>query len=272
MAAIAWWESVTDWTEPLILKRLQEIKAMGVVKVTDWIQWRRKDDGQIGQVIERMFNVDENNDELPDIPPIFELKTLRNTSSMWTLKHRSTHFLGLNSREIFSKYSYPKDDRPKHHKLYSTFGYRDFSEPLLCGKECIGKEKRCGHYFSIRSTVPGELEIHHRNDGYLSTLDLKDVWKKIDTVIFVSIKANGGTGKITESFELESAFLLNKITTPDALLRAGLLRCEFSMSQNDSNYPRPKDRGHHWRMSVPKSPMEKERVFRQVWSNVKRLI
>lgn len=267
-----WWKKVSNWDEKLIIKRLNEIQSMDWIQVSDWLEWTKKDDGQIGQTIERMFNVDENNDELPDLPPIYELKTLRKTSSMWTLKHRSKSCLGMTAREIFNKYSYPKDDRPEYNKLYSGFGYRDFSEPLLCDSKCFGKNGRCGHYFSLRSKVAGELEIHHRNDGFVSTIDLKDVWGKINTVIFINVETKNGTGHEEESFRLESAHLLNNISSPDSLLRSGILRCEFSMSQGDKYYPAPHDRGHHFRMSVPKIIEEKERVFKTIWSTVKRLI
>jgi len=261
-----WWESVKDWTIPLIAKRIHEIASMGWIKVSDWHEWKKKDDGQIGQAIERLFAVPENNDELPDLGK-FEIKTLRTTSSMYTLKHRSTHYKGMNSREIFAKYSYPKEDEPKYSKLYSAFGYRDFNEPLLCDEKCIGKEGKCGHYFSLRSQLPGEIEIHHRKDGYLSTLDLKDVWSKIDNVLFISVDARHGTGKMEEEFKINSALILDSINSPDSLLKEGVLRCEFSMSQSKKYYPNPKDRGHHFRMSVPKKLTAKVERFNRVWSN-----
>lgn len=263
-----WWESIDEWSLDLIRKRIHEIANMDWIRVSDWHDWKKKDDGQIGQAIERLFGVKENNDELPDLPPDFEIKTLRTTSSMYTLKHRSTHYKGMNSREIFVKYSYPKDDKPKYSKLYSGFGYRDFSDPLLCDEKCIGKEGKCGHYFSLRSQIEGEIEIHHRDDGYLSTLDLSDVWKKIDKVIFISVDAKNGTGSYDEEFKINSVLLLNDIVGPEALLKAGLLRCEFSMSQSPRFYPNPKDRGHHFRMSVPKGHIQKMEKFSKVWGEV----
>ena len=261
-----WWESVDDWTIPLITKRIHEIASMGWIKVSDWHEWKKKDDGQVGQAIERLFAVQENNDESPDLGK-FEIKTLRTKSSMYTLKHRSTHYKGMNSREIFAKYSYPKTEEPKYSKLYSAFGYRDFNEPLLCDEKCVGREEKCGHYFSLRSQLPGELEIHHRKDGYLSTLDLRDVWSKIDNVLFVSVDARNGTGKIDEEFKINSALILESIKSPESLLKEGLLRCEFSMSQSEKSYPNPKDRGHHFRISVPKSHTSKVEKFSRVWSN-----
>lgn len=261
-----WWKSVKEWTIPLIDKRIHEIASMGWIKVSDWHEWKKKDDGQIGQAIERLFAVPENNDELPDLGK-FEIKTLRTTSSMYTLKHRSTHYKGMNSREIFAKYSYPKEDEPKYSKLYSAFGYRDFNEPLLCDEKCIGKEGKCGHYFSLRSRLSGEIEIHHRKDGYLSTLDLKDVWSKIDNVLFISVDARHGTGKMEEEFKINSALILDNINSPDSLLKEGILRCEFSMSQSKKYYPNPKDRGHHFRMSVPKKLTAKVEMFNRVWRN-----
>ena len=111
MAAIAWWESVTDWTEPLIIKRLQEIQAMGWIKVSDYVS--TFEHGQVGQCNERLFAVEENNEEAPDLPPIYEQKALRNKKSgKLTLKHSSDYSDGgMRPKEIFEKYGRRKKDR-----------------------------------------------------------------------------------------------------------------------------------------------------------------
>ena len=69
------WSGVTNWTQPLVTRRLEEIQKMGWIKVSDHVE--RNDDGQVGQSIERLFYVPENNREEADLAPDIELKTIR---------------------------------------------------------------------------------------------------------------------------------------------------------------------------------------------------
>jgi hypothetical protein len=69
------WNGVTNWTQPLATRRLEEIQEMGWIKVSDHVE--RYDDGQVGQSIERLFYVPENNREEADLAPDIELKTIR---------------------------------------------------------------------------------------------------------------------------------------------------------------------------------------------------
>lgn len=289
MVKSRWWESVTDWTEPLIIKRLNEIKAMGWLKVSDFVSVFEH--GQIGQSIERLFNVDENNDEAADLPSSDEgkeLKTLRTRSTMWTLKHCSTYSKGMTPHEVFLKYAYPKKKRvsrnpdtysldPLYKRLSPQFGYNDFSsavrkhtsnQPTIeIGDDIISD------YFSLRpGSIDGELEIHHRIDGYLASVDLRDKWKKLQRVVLVLCESDGAAGNPDEKFRISHAFLLSEIKSASALLEANILSCTFSMSQSDKYYPREKNRSDKYRISLPTDLAAQLDKLPKVWKYVKQLV
>lgn len=112
MGTTDWWESENNWTPSLLKKRLIEIKKLDWQPITSWITWSKKDDGQVGQCNERMFGVEENNDEGADLKPDIELKAIRATNAKITLKHSSNYESdGLSARKIFDKYAYPKKNR-----------------------------------------------------------------------------------------------------------------------------------------------------------------
>jgi hypothetical protein len=290
MAAKVWWESVTDWTEPLIIKRLQEIQAMGWIKVSDYVS--TFEHGQIGQSIERLFNVDENNDEAPDLSSSDggkELKTLRTRSTMWTLKHCSTYSKGMTPHEVFLKYAYPKKKRvsrkpdrysldPLYKRLSPQFGYNDFSSAVRKHTSSLATieigDDIISDYFSLRpGSIDGELEIHHRDDGYLASVDLRDKWKKLQRVVLVLCESDGVAGDPDEKFRISHAFLLTEIKSASALLKANILSCTFSMSQSEPNhYPREKNRSDKYRINLPKSETAQLNRLTMVWKYVKQLV
>jgi len=112
-----WWEvDGLVWTKDLIKKRLNEINDEPWAKVSDFVD--TFEHGQVGQCNERLFGVFENNDEAPDLPPIYELKALRSSSGHLTLKHSSDYEAGgLTPKEIFEKYGRRKKDRVEGSKI-----------------------------------------------------------------------------------------------------------------------------------------------------------
>lgn len=285
-----WWKSIDDWTPSLIAQRIREIAEMEWIQVSDWLDWDvdedwRKDDGQVGQVIERMFNVNENNDEAPDLPSKSigtELKTLRTKSTMWTLKHCSRYFGGMTSREVFDMYSYPKKKRvskdpdiyevdPELNRLSPQFGYNDFSSPVRKHTHNRQHNEVGDHiisdYFSLRaSDTEGIVEIHHRNDGYLASVDLRDKWIKLQKVAIILCESRGNTGTVNEEFKISHAFLLNQIKSSTDLLKADIISCTFSQSQSKPNYyPTPHNRSDKYRIALPKNRDEQLNKLNQVW-------
>src|SRR5205809_440192 len=91
-----------DWTLEAVQAKLQEIKNKGFVSVPYGMY--RKDDGIVGQILEREFNIKENNISLRDLGK-FELKGIRRTSKNLTLAHKTSD-RGLNPIQIFDRFGY----------------------------------------------------------------------------------------------------------------------------------------------------------------------
>jgi hypothetical protein len=282
-----WYEKVKRWDRKLITRRLKEIKDLNWLLVSDYVSIF--EDGQIGQSIERLFSVPENNDEAPDLSPIFELKTLRKSSGMWTLKHCSTYQSGMTPHELFLEYSYPKKVRTQrspdryttdsvYRRLGVQFGYNDFSNPVRThtsnGQHAeIGDEMRTD-YFSLRpSLTDGVVEIHHRIDGFLSRIDLRDKWTKLQNVVLIICETRGGKGTSSEEFRLLRAYLVKNIKSSSALLKADILSCTFSMSTSEGRYQnREKNRSDKYRIKIPTVDSTRLLKLKQVWESVEQLI
>ena len=108
------------WTREQIQKRLLEIKAKGFLSIPDGMY--RKDEGVVGQILEREFGIQENNISVRDLGS-FELKGMRKKSGKLTLCHKKTD-AGLSPIEVFDRFGY---ERPSNRdkliikkKLFST--------------------------------------------------------------------------------------------------------------------------------------------------------
>ena len=212
-----------------------------------------------------------NNAKLITILDGKELKTLRTRSTMWTLKHCSTYSAGITPHELFKRYAYPKKKRvsknpdtfeidPKLKRLSPQFGYNNFTESVRrhtsSSPTIEAGDDVISDYFSLRhSAADGVLEIHHRNDGYLASVDLRDKWEKLQNVVLIVCDSRGGkAGSPDEEFRISHAYLLSEIKSSSDLLRANILSCTFSMSQSVPRYyPREKNRSDKYRISLPKS-------------------
>jgi hypothetical protein len=114
------WEKVTNWTEPLISKRLKEIQEMGWIKVSDYVTIF--EDGQVGQSIERLFHVPENNLEEADLQPNHELKSIRLSGNL-TLKHGFYSHTSLQRGALGSGMIQYKSQPALHHALLEKYGH-----------------------------------------------------------------------------------------------------------------------------------------------------
>lgn len=122
-----WYRSVDVWSEPQIVRRLEEIKSMDWLKVSDYVS--RNDDGQVGQSIERLFNVPENNREEADLQPDYELKTIRG-GGILSLKRASYSHTSMeridsnNNSEPIPPGIIQKNSRPSlKHALVKKYGH-----------------------------------------------------------------------------------------------------------------------------------------------------
>ena len=114
------WEEVTNWTQPLIIKRLKEIQKMDWIKVSDYVT--KFEDGQVGQSIERLFHVPENNLEEADLQPNHELKSIRLGGNL-TLKHGFYSHSSLPRGALTSGIIQYKSQPGLHHALLEKYGH-----------------------------------------------------------------------------------------------------------------------------------------------------
>jgi hypothetical protein len=63
-----------EWTKKAVIQRMAEVNKKGFISISDGMY--RNDDGIVGQVLEREFNVDENNLHIADLGT-YELKGMR---------------------------------------------------------------------------------------------------------------------------------------------------------------------------------------------------
>lgn len=114
---------MTDiWTKEAVIERLKKINSMGFIPIPD--DMFRTDDGIVGQILERQFDVAENNLHLADLGT-YELKGMRKKkgkASTLTLFHK-TSTSGMTPSQIFDRYSYErasKRDGSLKRKLFTT--------------------------------------------------------------------------------------------------------------------------------------------------------
>ena len=110
------------WTKEKIIENLKIIKNKNFISIPDCIF--RKDDGIVGQLLEKEFNINENNLNIADLG-LFELKGMRlrkNKTNMLTLFHK-TSASGLTPIEIFKRFGYIKKSNRSNitkKKLFTT--------------------------------------------------------------------------------------------------------------------------------------------------------
>ena len=90
------------WTLEEIISKLNEIKDKGYISIPTVMY--RSDEGIVGQILEREFEIQENNLKIGDLGK-FELKGMRKNSATLTLCHRSPE-TGMNPIQIFERFGY----------------------------------------------------------------------------------------------------------------------------------------------------------------------
>lgn len=92
-----------EWTKEQLILRLKEIERKGYIPVPAGMY--RNDDGIVGQILEREFDVSENNLHIA-VLGTYELKEMRaNKSSTLTLFHQ-TSTEGMTPLQLFDRFSY----------------------------------------------------------------------------------------------------------------------------------------------------------------------
>jgi len=229
-----------NWTKNMIIERLHIINKKGFIPIPDVMF--RKDDGIVGQILEREFGVNENNLQLADLGT-FELKGMRykkNKANMLTLFHQ-TSASGLTPIQIFDKFGYIRKSNRSDvlkKKLFTT----------------IRGDKYNSLGFILKANSENEIQLYHK-DNYLSTWDLSLAKSKIDKVILAFAETKGDLNSRNEQFHYIKAYLLDGINSLSDAIRSGAVVMDLCIDQPADNSKGAHDRGPHIRIPVKKLNM-----------------
>ncbi|MEG0835366.1 MAG: MvaI/BcnI family restriction endonuclease [Christensenellaceae bacterium] len=225
------------WTKELVIERLQLIERKGFISVPE--EMFRTDDGIVGQILEREFDVLENNLHLADLGT-FELKGMRykkNKPNMLTLFHQ-TSTSGLTPNEIFERFGYirksNRSDTMKK-KLFTT----------------IRGDKKNSLGFILKANSESEICLYHE-DEYLSTWDLSSGNRKINHTILAFADTIGTTNSKDEQFHYIKAYLLDGAKKLSDAINSGAVVMDLCIDQPADKSKGIHDRGPHIRIPVKK--------------------
>ena len=230
----------TVWTKEKVKEQLKKTEAKGFIGIPEDLY--RKDDGAIGQILEREFNVEENNLHIADLGT-YELKGARVSKSkkkktgMLTLFHK-TSTSGLKPVEIFERYSYvKKSNRSAEMKNKLFFTARG------------NKKNKQG--FILKASDTGEIKLYHEDD-YLASWDLTEGKHKIKQVLLVYAETEGKPLSKDEKFHYIKAYILSKPKSIEEAIRNGHVAMDFCIDQPVDGSKAPHDRGPHIRINFDK--------------------
>ena len=218
---------------------MEKLRDKGFIRVP--VDMFRKDDGIVGQILEREFGVTENNLPLADLGT-YELKGMRkkkNKASTLTLFHQ-TSTAGLKPNQIFDRFSYEKpsqrDGSPKR-KLFTT----------IYGS----KVNRLG--FILRGNGDANVDLFFK-DEYLASWDLTNGQGKIKQVLLALAETRGVANSKDEEFHFVEAFILSSPKNIYDAIASGAVVMDLCIDQPASDFRKkaPHDRGPHIRISIRK--------------------
>lgn len=172
-----------------LIKRLEKIKKLGFIKTV------RAHDGGVGNTLEFLLEIKENNIRLPDAGEV-EIKAKRiDSSSMLTLASKSPLPRGVN-KALFHEYSHIADDGIR--KLYTTI-YGSKMNPqdfriVFDNDKLILKNKN-----NIQAFWPANLL-------------LEELQTKADKILLVYAETKGKKGTADEMFHYVEAYLLSGLS------------------------------------------------------------
>lgn len=178
------------WTLDKLILRLKKIKSAGFIKTTHGHQ------GGVGNTLETLLEIKENNLRTPDLGEI-ELKAKRlKSNSMLTLSSKSPLPKGVNSKLFHLYKRFSKED--KIYRLYTTIygskrNNRGFKVEVKDGKLFLINTKKVEAYWPLEK--------------------LDDVLKKdSQKILLVLAEAKGDFGKLNEEFHYVEAHLLSGLS------------------------------------------------------------
>lgn len=227
------------WTKEMVIAKIKEISEKGYIPIPDGIY--RKDDGIVGQVLEREFGIQENNIHLADLGT-YELKGMRlkkNKPANLTLFHQ-TSTSGMNPIQIFERFSYErlsKRDGSMKRKLFTT----------IKGN----KQNNLGFVLKASGTTNVSLYYH---DEYLATWDLTSGEGKISQVLLAMAETMGVANSRDEKFHFIKAYILSKPKNIYEAIATGAVVMDLCIDQPASDFGKkaPHDRGPHIRIPIKK--------------------
>ncbi len=228
-----------EWTKEKVIQKMEELRDKGFIRVP--ADMFRKDDGIVGQILEREFGVAENNLHLADLGT-YELKGMRkkkSKASTLTLFHQ-TSTAGLTPNQIFDRFSYEKPSRRDgslKRKLFTT----------IYGN----KVNRLG--FILRGNGEASVDLFFQ-DEYLATWDLTSGHGKIKQVLFALAETRGATNSRDEEFHFVEAFILSSPKNIYDAIESGAVVMDLCIDQPASDFRKkvPHERGPHIRIPVRK--------------------
>jgi hypothetical protein len=228
-----------EWTIERVTRKLEEIKAKGFIPIQSGAF--RRDDGVVGQVLEREFGIRENNLNLRDLGT-FELKGVRAGTQLITLSHKRPEE-GLSPIQIFDRFGYIRPSRRDpsiiKKKLFITVSGRRVNSVGL----------------RLRGIGDTTLDMVHGSED-ICKWDLTGPLEKIDQIILVLAKTQGGRNMADEEFHYIKAYVLNGLKNLKELVDTDVVVIDFCIDQplDASGKPikAPHDRGPHIRVPMRK--------------------
>lgn len=226
-----------EWTRDRVIERLAEIEARGFIPVPE--SMFRRDDGIVGQILEREFEVPENNLHMADLGT-YELKGMRykkNRSAMLTLFHQKP-CSGMTPFELFDRFGYVKPSRRNGNlskKLFTT----------------IRGDRMNSMGFILVSPSENEVCLYRGNE-FLSAWDLSEARAKIERVILALAETQGATNSKNECFHYIKAFLLSDVKNLSEAISCGAAVMDLCIDQPLGSSRLPHDRGPHLRIPLKK--------------------
>lgn len=237
-----------QWTLEAVVKRLTEIKAKGYIPIPEGMH--RTDDGIVGQILEREFDVEENNLPVGDLG-IFELKGIRKKSTNITLSHKKGE-VGLSPIDIFYRFGYIRASRRNPEilkkKLFVTVnGEKPNPQGLqLRGIEDEENSSRLDMVYCANDTEP----------EFICEWDLSGKLEKMNKVILGIAETTGNTNATDETFHFTQAFLLEGLRPINELVKEKIVVVDFCIDQpilaDGTPLKYPHDRGPHIRIAKAK--------------------
>jgi len=221
------------WTKEKIHKRLVEIKAKGFLHIPK--DMYRTDEGVIGQILEREFEIKENNVSVRDLGS-FELKGMRKKSGTITLGHKTTD-AGLSPIEVFEKFGYIKPSK---------------REESVLKKKLFTTVKSKPNNLSLYLVPESDTRINmlYRSE-FICSWDLSESLEKINAILLVLAETRGKTASRDELFHFTDAYLIQNLKPLSALVSSNIIVIDFCIDKRVDSNRLPHDRGPHIR--IPKS-------------------